>query len=84
MAGLKFGNADKLNKFNNEIMDALDLKKGDTLTFKHTGRTETASHRMGCGWYFRSESRCMNHWEGTTIKYWLDNGLATLFRNQAN
>ena len=39
MAGLKFGNADKLNKFNNEIMDALDLKKGDTLTFKHTGRT---------------------------------------------
>jgi hypothetical protein len=84
MARLQFGNADKLNKLNDEIMDALDLKKGDTLTFKHTGETDTASHRMGCGWYFRSESRCLNHYEGTTIKYWLDNGLATLVRNQAN
>lgn len=68
------------NTLNDEIMDALDLKKGDTLTFKHTGETHTASHRMGIGWYFRKDSGCMNHYEGTTIKYWLDNRLAKLER----
>ena len=79
MSGMRFSNGIDYNKLNNEILDNLNLKKGDTLLFKSTGDTATASHRRGIGWYFRCGST-LHHYDGESIKYWLRNGLAELHR----
>lgn len=76
---MRFTNGVDCNEINDKIMDSLNIKKGDMLFFKNSGETAIASHRMGIGWYFRKENT-LYHYEGASIEYWLNKGLAEINR----
>jgi hypothetical protein len=76
---MRFSEGVDYNKVNEEILNKLDIKKGDKLFFVHTGKEVIADFRRGVGWYFQGGAH-YNFYEGTDIKYWLNKNLAVLTR----